>query len=136
MSKITYYMTMTIGLAILMKLAGIPYVGSDTLLNLLGLNIDNLSVSTSFFVITLITSLGIAATLGSIFSKESSIRAGIIIAIGIMGFGIGTFIGIFNYVKDIAQGTQTWVLYVVFMIMSIYIVGYILAIVDFWGGTG
>lgn len=136
MSKINYYMTMTVGLAILLKFAGIPYVGSDTLLNLLGLDINNITVSTSFFIITLGVSLGIAATLGSIFSKESSIRAGFIIAIGVMGFGIGTFIGIINYVNDIAQGSQLWVSYVVFMIMSVYIVGYILALVDFWGGTG
>ena len=136
MSKIFYYMTMTVGLTILLKLAGVSYAGEDQLINLFGLDPSNFSVETSFFLITLGIAFGIAATLGSIFSKESSVRAGLIVAIGIMGMGIGSFIGLLLYVKDIATGTQEWVYYVTFMIVAVYVVGYILAIIDFWGGTG
>ena len=136
MSKIYYYMTITIGLTILLKLAGIQIAGADSLINLFGLDSNNVTTSTSFFIITLGISFAIAATLGSIFSKESSVRAGFIIATGVVGIGIGTFIGILNYVRNTAQGSQEWIFYIVFMIFAVWIVGYILALIDFWGGTG
>lgn len=134
MSKVYYYITITIGITILMKLAGIPYAGSDTFLNWIGLDPNNLGVATSAFVIAVIGVFAIGATLGSIFSKESSIRA--TIATGILTTGIGAFMGILLYVKDIAQGSQEWVFYIVFMIFAVYISGFILSMVDWWGGTG
>ena len=134
MSKVYYYITITIGLTILMKLAGIPYAGSDTFLNWMGLDPNNLGVSTSYFVIAVIGVFAVGATLGSIFSKESSIRA--TIATGILTTGIGAFMGILLYVKDIAQGSQQWVFYIVFMIFAVYISGFIMSMIDFWGGTG
>ena len=134
MSKVYYYITITIGLTLLMRFAGIPYIGSEALLNWIGLNPDNVVVSTSYFVLAVIGMFAVGATLGSIFSKESSIRA--TMATGILTTGIGAFLGILNYVKDIAQGSQQWVFYLVFMIFAVYISGFILSMVDWWGGTG
>jgi hypothetical protein len=137
MTKIWYFVTITVGLTLLMKLAGIPFTGSDALLTLFGLDSNNLSVSTSFFVITMGIALGVAATLGSIFSKESSVRAGFIIAIGVMGIGVGTFIGILKAVYNVTNGTsQVWVYNLLFLVFAVYIVGYFLALFDYWGGTG
>ena len=134
MSKVYYYITITIGITILMKLAGIPYIGSETFLNWLGLNPDNIVVSTSSFVIAVIVMFGVGATLGSVFSKESSLRA--TLATGILTTGIGAFLGILNYVKDIAQGSQEWIFYIVFMIFAVYISGFIFSMIEWWGGTG
>ncbi len=134
MSKVYYYITITIGLTILMKLAGVPYAGSNEFLNWLGLDYNNLAVSSSYFVIAVIACFGIGAVLGSIFSKESSIRA--TIATGILTTGIGAFVGILNYVRDSTQGTQEWVFYVVFMIFAVWISGFIFSMIDWWGGTG
>ena len=134
MSKVYYYITMTIGITILMKLAGIPYAGSDAFLGWMGLNPDSMAVSTSYFVLAVIGVFAVGATLGSIFSKESSIRA--TIATGILTTGIGSFIGILTYVKDVAQGSQEWIFYIVFMIFAVYISGFVLSMIDFWGGTG
>jgi hypothetical protein len=131
MSKAYYFITITIGLTLLMKFAGIPYAGSDALLSWVGLNPDNLAVSTSYFVLAVIGCFSIGMVLGSIFSKESSIRASI--ATGILTTGIGAFIGILSYVKDVAVGSQEWIFYIVFMIFGVYITGFIFAMLEFWG---
>jgi len=133
MSKVYYYITITIGLTILMKLAGVPYAGSDTLLTWMGLDYNNLAVSTSYFVLAVIGCFTVGAVLGSIFSKESSIRA--TIATGILTTGIGAFIGILNYVKNAAQGSQEWIFYIVFMIFAVWISGFIFSMIGWWGGT-
>ena len=133
MSKVYYFMILTIGLTILMKMAGVPY-GGEEVLNWIGLNTDSIYVTTSYFFIAVVAVFGIAATIGAVFSnKEAALRAGI--SSGIMGIGIGCFVGILNYVKDISTGSDSWVFYVVFLIFAVYIVGFIFAMIDFWGGT-
>ena len=134
MSKVYYYITITIGLTLLMRFAGIPYVGSETLLDWIGLNPDNVVGTTSTFILAVLGMFTAGAVLGSIFSKESSIRA--TMATGILTTGIGAFMGILNYVKDVAQGSQEWVFYIVFMIFAVFITGFILSMIDWWGGTG
>ena len=138
MSKVYYFISITMGLTILMKLAGIPYTGEEQMLNWLGLDPNNFNPTNSLFYVALIAPITglftVAAVVGSIFSKESTIRA--VLASGILGVGIGAFVGILNYVKDIAQGSQQWVFYIVFMIFAVYITGYVLALIDWWGGTG
>lgn len=134
MSKVYYFITMTLGITLLMKMAGIPYGGED-LLNWIGLNTDNVFVTTSYFYVAVVVMFGVAATVGSIFSKESSLRA--TLATGIMGVGVGAFVGILNYTKDLAMGTsQEWVYYVVFLIFGVYIVGFVFSMIEWWGGTG
>ena len=136
MSKIYYFMTITVGLTILMKFAGIPFAGQDTLINMFGLDPTNITTSTTFFMITLAAAFVIAAATGSFFSKESSIRAGFITAVGFLGIGIGTFVGLLAKIYDITKGaSDQWIYYLTFMIFAIYIVGYIIAIIGFWGGN-
>jgi hypothetical protein len=136
MSKIYYYMTITVGLAILMKFAGIPFAGQDTLINLFGLDPNNITTANTFFITTLIAAFVVAAATGSFFSKESSIRAGFIVAVGFLGVGIGTFIGILGAVKNATMGaSDQWIYYLTFLVFAIYIVGYIIALIGFWGGN-
>ena len=133
MSKVYYFIIFTIGLTILMKMAGIPY-GGEEVLNWIGLNTDSTFVTTSYFYIAIVVMFGIAATMGAVFSnREASLRAGI--ATGIMGVGVGAFIGILNYVKNISSGNDSWVFSVVFLIFSVYIIGFIMSMIEFWGGT-
>lgn len=145
MSKVFYFITITIGLTILMYLAGIPYAGSNTFLNWMGLNPTNSSAdlsnptipttNSSTFVIAVIAVFAVGATLGSIFSKESSLRA--ILATGILTTGVGAFVGILSFVKDIAQAEgQIWIYWFVFLILGVYIAGFVLSMLDWWGGTG
>jgi hypothetical protein len=135
MSKVYYFITMTIGLTILMRLAGIPYAGETQILEWLGLDINNVYTTTSAFYLMLVAPLGffvIAAGIGAVFSnKEAALRAGI--AAGIMGVGMGTFIGILQYVQNVTRDTpNTWIFSLVFLIFSTYIVGWIFAMLEWW----
>lgn len=132
MSKVYYFITITIGLTILMKLAGVPYAGSEQLIDWLGLDPNNLYVTSSVFFGIIIAMFGTAAAMGVVSSnREASLRAGI--STGILGVGIGAFIGILQTVKNMAQGSQEWVFYIVFMIFVVYITGFIFAMIEFWG---
>lgn len=132
MSKVYYFITFTIGLTILMRLAGVPYAGESQIINWLGLDPSGMYVKTSTFYLALIVVFGIAAAVGAVLSnKEAAIRAGI--ATGIMGIGIGTFIGILQTINSLTSGTSdSWIFSIVFLLFSVYIVGFIFAMIEWW----
>jgi hypothetical protein len=135
MEKLYYFIIFTTGITILMKMAGIPYAGENEIINWLGLNIDNFAPKTSLFYLALTAPIiglfAIAAVIGLVASnKEASLRAGL--ASGILGVGVGSFIGILSYIKDIATDSQIWIFYVTFLIFAVYIVGYVLATIEWW----
>jgi hypothetical protein len=133
MSKVYYFLTMTIGLTILMKLAGVPY-GGEGLLNYFGLNTNNIFPKTAEFYILVVGVFIIAAAIGAVFSnKEAALRAGM--GTGIMGVGIGAFVGILTFIKGIASGTDTWIFNVVLLIFAVYIVGFVWSMISWWSGV-
>lgn len=134
MSKVSNYLIFVFGLTILMKMAGVPY-GGEEILNWIGLDITNIYVTTSYFFLAIIGIFTLSVGLGAVLSnRESSIRAGL--AIAIMGVGVSGMVGILNYVNDVSTGNDSWVYSIVFLILSVYIIGFIMAMVDWWGGTG
>jgi hypothetical protein len=133
-SKVYYFITITLALTVLLNLARNHFIRADELLNWAGIKPDNLTVSTSYLVIAITGMFLIGAATGSIFSKESSLRA--TISTGILLTGIGAFMGILNYVNGIATGTEEWVYWIIFMLFVVWISGFIFAMIEFWGGTG
>ena len=132
MSKVYYFLTFTVGLTLLMKMAGIPY-GGEGLLDYFGLNTESLFPKTSEFYVMIVGMFVIAAAIGAVFSnKEAALRAGI--ATGIMGVGIGAFIGILTYVKNFNDSTSSWIFSVVLLIFTVYIVGFVWSMISWWSG--
>lgn len=136
MAKLYYFMIMTVGLTILMKVAGIEF-GGESMLDWVGISLDIQFITSSAFYIALTLFFLAAAGIGAVLSnREASLRAGFIwttTGTGILGMGIGTFVGILNHIKNINQGaSDIWIYYVVLLIFSVYIIGYIMALFEWW----
>lgn len=134
MAKVDYFIGLTIFLTLLMKMTGIDYGGTQ-LLTWIGLDVNNFAVSTGYFAVAVAGLFIAGATIGLVASnREASLRAGL--SSGMLLVGIGTFIGILQYVQSFNDAVNgAWVFNVVFLIFSVYIVSYIMALISFWGGT-
>lgn len=134
MTKLYYYMTFTVGITILMKLAGLPFI-SDNIINYFGLDPNNLTVATSSFVLSLITLFSIGGAVSTFFfGKENTLLA--TVAGGLMSVGIGVFVSIIQYAKNYSDSVNGWVFYLIYLIFSVYIVGYLMSLLEWWSGRG
>lgn len=132
MEKLYYYILITFGLTILMNLAGVPFVGQDQMMNWLGISTTSMFVTTSTFYIAVLALFALSAGVGLVLSpKESTFRA--IMCTGIVGVGIGTLSSILLKIKDVSTGSSDWIFYLCTLIFSVYIVGFILATLEWWG---
>ena len=142
MARIYTYITIMMGLSILLAMAGI-YTGSTVLLNSIGLKVGAAGVSTLADVkIGLIFSSlsavlvlgGIATIIIGFYTKSSSESvqfAGFTITL--LGF-IADLIGIVNYAIT-TSGSSSWISALIVLIYAPLIVGYIVSMVSFWRGN-
>ena len=135
MSKVYYFMTTTIGIVVLMYLAGITFIGQSEIFTWLGINADNLLLNSGYFIAAAASLFVLGAAAGAILAnRESAFRAGI--AGGMLTIGSGAFISILNHIKSIVTTTDQWVYTVVFVMFAVYMVGFIISLIEWWGGTG
>ena len=134
MSKVYNYMVMTVGLVFLLKFAGIDS-GADAFISWLGLSDGAEGVSLGAFIAE-VTALFIVGTGASIiigfFSKanpESTIIAGF--ASGLFAVMASTFVSVVNYTKDFG-----FAYYISFMIFIPLLVGFGIALISYWRGSG
>ena len=139
-------MTLTVALTLLLIMSGINY-GGETVLSYMGFNMtsnngtsttvgmnDGFNVKSNSLVIALFLLFSIGAIAGSIFSKESTLLSPI--AAGLLGVGIGNFISILLYVDKLNDAFSNVVFNITLIIFSIYIIGYIISMVEWWRGSG
>ena len=134
MSKVYNYMILAVGLTFLLKFAGIPS-GADAFITWLGLNANPSGISLGAFFIGIIaifsvgTGVGIAISFFTKTTPESYLVAPV--ALGIFTVITSTFISIVNYTRDFG-----FVYYLTFMIFIPLLVGFAVALVSYWRGSG
>lgn len=132
--KIYTYVVMIVGIMIFLGLAGINST-TGYVLGTLGL-IDNAPSfqDTGLFnaVIALFTAVGVGGLVIGFFTKTSPESYLIIPFVLILMVFIGDLISLIAYVNSL--GTA-WIGYVVLMILAPLIVGYLVAIVEWWRGV-
>jgi len=135
--KVWNYVIISVGLAFLFELAGMPVATS--VLNWIGLNPTGVGLKTSAMYLAIFGGAGflITAVVGGItigFFTKSSPENYIIapfIGAGITIF-LTTFIGIINYSITNFEG---WISYVTLFIMGILGTGFVIACIEFFRGT-
>ena len=133
MDKVWNYVIMATVLTLLLKFAGIP-TGADSLLVWLGLTGDASGISFGAFFVAVValfavgTGTGIAISFITKSPSETFIVAPI--ALGIFTVITSTFVSVINYTKDMG-----YVYYITFMIFVPLLVGFGIAIINFWRGN-
>ena len=133
MSKVFNYMILSTGLILLLKFAGIPS-GADAFITWLGLSTSasGISLGTFFIGVIAIFSIGTAGSIVIGFLTKSQSESFIVapIAAGIFTSIVSTFVSVINY--TVAFG---WIYYVTYLIFVPWLVGFAIAIIQFWRGT-
>lgn len=133
MSKVYTYMVIAVGLTFLLKFAGLPS-GADAFISWLGLTggAGGISLGTFYLGVVAIFVVGVAGGITISFFTKTNSESYIIapLASGIFTVIVSTFISIINYAQDFG-----WVYYVVYLIFVPLIVGFGIAILQFWRGT-
>lgn len=132
MSKVWTFVTITVGLTLLMKLAGIP-TGLDWMLSFLGLT-DGATANNSTFFLAIATllsiSTGVSIVIG-IFGRaapEYAILAPFAVA-NLLVFA-STFVSIISYTSSF----ENWIRYPIFLIFGVLTVGFVLAVIEWTFG--
>ena len=133
MSKVYNYMVLGVGLTFLLKFAGIPS-GADWFLFKLGLTGDISGVTLGWFYGAVLATFALG-TLGAITigyftrsSSESYVMAPV--ASGVFAMLASTFISIIEYTKDMG-----FVYYITWLIFVPLLLGFGIAIIQFWRGS-
>jgi len=134
--KVWNYVIISVGLAFLFEIAGMPVATS--LLSYLGLSATGFSVKTASLYLAIFGGAGILIGIGTGIAvgfitkspPENFIILPFIIA-GIVLF-LSTFIGIINYAVGNFPG---WIATITLFIMGILGVGFIISCVEFFRGT-
>lgn len=136
MANVYKYLVLMVGLTILFTLAGIP-TGMGLILEKLGVDIvnnpENIALSNLFF------------TIGGILAAATTVGIAISIAIGsgervtfaLAGYGtlLASFVADMAIITTFAFATYSaWVGYIVLLIMLPIAIGYLHAVISWWGG--
>lgn len=134
MTKVWTLTVTIIGLLVLLNLAGIPTGGGD-IINFVGLGQSNQFVL-SGLVIELGVIIGLVGGVSGIilgfFTKNSFDYVFLAAFEGTLIYLAGAFVSIINY----AQGFDSWIANLVYIILGILYVSYILAILEFTFNRG
>lgn len=137
MAKQVYtYIIIGLGLVLLLGMAGFDVAGTDILNNLgieEGFTIGNLTISPFYIKV-----LAIFAAAG-----VGGIGLGFLINRGVESFIVGAmasalfilFAPIFWSVTQLLQQDDSWIGYLAFLILIPYMVGFFIALVDYWRGA-
>lgn len=133
MSKVYNYMVLCVGLTFLLKFAGIPS-GADQFLVWLGLTGDasGISLGTFFVTVAALFVVGTGSGIAISFLTKSSSETYLVapIALGIFTVITSTFVSVINYTAD-----MSFIHYIVWLIFIPLLVGFGIAIIQFWRGT-
>lgn len=133
MSKVYNYMVMSVGIVLLLKLAGVP-TGADSFLIYLGLSgdISQISFGSYLLAIFAIFTVGAGAAIAISFITKSPSESYIVgtIASGILAIITSTFVSLISYTSDLG-----FVYYIVYLIFVPLLIGFGIAIIQFWRGT-
>jgi hypothetical protein len=133
MSKVYNYMILSVGLVLLMKFAGIP-TGADSLLIYMGYadNASQISTGTFFLAVAALFAIGVVSGITISFFTKTSSESYLIapIALGIFTVISSTFVSIINYTNNMG-----FVNYLVWLIFAPLLIGFGIAIIQFWRGT-
>lgn len=133
MSKVYTYMVLCVGLIALLKFAGIP-TGADSVLTFLGLaeDISEVSAGAYFAAVLAIFVLGAGAGIAISFITKSPSETWVVgtIASGIFTVITATFVSVISYTKDMG-----FVYYLTYLIFAPLLMGFGIAIIQFWRGT-
>lgn len=133
MSKVYNYMILAVGLTFLLKFAGIPS-GADSLLSYIGLTGDasGASFGAFFIAVAALFTIGTGSGIAISFLTKSSSETYLIapIALGIFTVITSTFVSVVNYTKDMG-----FVYYIVWLTFIPLLLGFGVAIIQFWRGT-
>jgi hypothetical protein len=127
-------MILSVVLVFFLKFAGIPS-GADALITWVGLagDISNISFG-AFFIATLaLFSVGVASGIAIGFITKSPTESYIIapICAGIFVIIVSTFVSILTYTQSMG-----YVYYISMILFAPLLVGFFIAIIEFWRGTG
>lgn len=135
--KVWNYVIISVGLVLLFKFAGIDY-GANSILNLVGIGTDSVSISTGNLWNAILGSSGIligivVGVVVGVFTRSSPENYIILPLItGTLGAFIQAFVGLMQYSLANYSG---WVSGIVLLILAPFTVGYILSLVEFFRGT-
>jgi len=134
MGKVGNYIIITIGLVLLLKIAGIP-TGLDWIASFVGLSTTSSAVNTSSFIAAVIILLSVSVTGAIIIGTFSQTANDYVVK---SGFGIATvllfvstFVGIMSYMSQF----QSWLFYPVLLIMGVMSIDFIWSTVN-WVFSG
>jgi hypothetical protein len=116
-----------------MKFAGIP-TGADSLLIYMGYadNASQISTGTFFLAVAALFAIGVVSGITISFFTKTSSESYLIapIALGIFTVISSTFVSIINYTNNMG-----FVNYLVWLIFAPLLIGFGIAIIQFWRGT-
>lgn len=134
--KLWSYTFLMIGLVILLNLVGLTE--SNSLLNLIGYSRSGANISFSYqaFLTTIVVLISGAAATGaaaSFFGRTINVK--ILVVSIISGGTLGLFLQSFYLFFTQAGSAAPWIKAVIVLIVAPLIIGYIITIMDWFGGT-
>ena len=138
MAKVFQFLIILAGLSLLLGFLGVS-TGGGVLLRAMGYSNDAINLQTSQIWIYIVSGIfAIAAAAELIYglitrnSADSSIRAALC---GFLATFVADFIGIINYFNIYSAMELKWVGVLVTLIYTPMLLGYLIALVMFWGGN-
>ena len=134
--KVYFYLVISVGLMILLNMAGIQ-VPSNLLIDSLNIfDLENFTSSTFYkalvgVMIFGVASIGIGALLRT--SLESSLIAGFVS--GTLVLLLGDIISIYIHMRKIGAEIPSWTANLALLIIAPFIIGYAISLIEFWRGT-
>ena len=134
MGKMGNYIMITVGLVLLLKIAGIP-TGLDWIASFTGLSSSSSNVNTSSFIGAVIILLSVSVTGAIIIGTFSQTASDYVVK---SGFGIATvllfvstFVGVTSYMSQF----DSWLFYPILLVMGVMSVDFIWSTVN-WVFSG
>lgn len=138
MAKVFQFLMLLAGLSLLLGYLGVT-TGGGVLLSAMGWSNGTLNLQTSQLWIYVVGGIfSITAVAGIIYgyitrnSADSAIRAALC---GFLATFVSDFIGIINYFNNFNQVELKWIGMLVTLIYVPLLLGYLVALVMFWGGN-
>ncbi|UCD20936.1 MAG: hypothetical protein JSW08_00090 [archaeon] len=129
------FMVLSVGLVLLLQLAGIP-TGANTILSWIGIDTSASGISLSSFLLTIgaIFALGTGAGIAISYFTKSPSESWVVatgLAPSVLTLVVLTFVSIINYTKEMG-----YVYYLTYLIFVPLIAGFGISLVSFWRGSG
>ena len=141
--KVWNYIFIFVGLSLILWVAGIEVVGVKILLNTIGfldehgvINLDSGNTMRTAIIALLVAAVGAALVIGFITKSQSEnyVILPIITGTGIT-FGIFVFIDLGYSIISYGFGQADWIGYITLLIFGPLVIGFLLALIEFFRGT-